>query len=320
MSFLLQVPQSTRPKETGVALVLVLWMLTLLTVIAQNLAFSSRTDIIAGTNLASQAQAEAYADAVVYRAVYQLANNASSSTRTRDPTLWKADGLERPWSFGDADVRVTIISEAGKISLNAAPPELLAGLFASVGLDQSGAGALADAVLDWRDADDLRHLNGAEKADYLAAGLPHRPSNVNFVAIEELQQVMGMTPTLFRLIEQFVTVHNSQAGIDSVTAPRGVLLAIPSVTPSEVDQFILQRQGLLEQGLPVSPFGPAQVFGANPDGATFSIHVAVQLGDNTRFYRQAVVRLTGSPNDPVGYLAWRAPSNQSTDRTVPTVP
>lgn len=309
-----------RSHEAGVALVLVLWMLMLLTVIAQNLAFSSRTDIVASANLVSLAKAEAYADAAVYRAIYLLANTPVTNQSIVDPTRWKPDGLQRHWQFGDADLHITILGEAGKIGLNSAPPHLLTGLFLSVGLEQTSAEALADAILDWRDADELRHPRGAEKADYLAAGLRHWPSNTNFSVIDELQQVMGMTPALFQLIEPLITVYNHQAGIDTATAPRGVLLALPNATQSEVDLFVQQRQELLEQGLPAHPFGPAQSLTASPDGATFSIHVGVELGDNTRFYRQAVVRLTGSPIDPVGFLAWRAPSDPDVARSGQTVP
>ncbi len=318
MPFIVSYLQCRRSREAGVALVLVLWMLALLTVIAQNLAFSSRTDILVATNLAAQAQAQAYADAAVFRAAHQLANFPASNPNTLDPTRWKPDGLERLWRFGNAELRVTILGEAGKLGLNTAPPQLFVGLFLSAGLGQAEAEALADAILDWRDADDLRHPRGAERADYLAAGLRHGPANGHFIAIDELQQVIGMTQTLFRLIEPLISVHNHQAGIDTATAPRGVLLALPNAIPNEVDQFIQQRQELLEQGLPAPPFAPAQGLTGSPDGSTFSIHVRVELGDNTRFYRQAVVRLTGSSNEPVAVLAWRAPSDPA--RTVQIAP
>lgn len=294
-------------RESGVALVLVLWMLVLLTTIAQSLAFSSRTDVLIAGNLAAQAQAEAYADAAVHRAVYVLTRNLSAPAAFADPMQWRSDGIARNWHFRDAEMRVSIIGESGKIDLNTAPPPLLIGLFVSVGVEQANAVALVDAILDWRDNDELRRPQGAEKPEYIAAALNHIPANADFTAIDELQQVLGISQDLFRLVEPFITVHSYQSGIDLATAPRGVLMALPNVTPELVDQYISDRQILLEQGLLPPPFAPAQGFTAGTNNSVVSIQVEVVLSDNIRFFRQAVVRLGGTPNEPVSFLAWRTP-------------
>ena len=54
--------------QHGIALVLVLWATTLLTVIAASFAFSMRTDTLLGQNLAAAARAQAVADAGMQRA------------------------------------------------------------------------------------------------------------------------------------------------------------------------------------------------------------------------------------------------------------
>lgn len=295
-------------RENGVALILVLWMLVLLTAIAQNLSFSSRVDLLATGNLASQARAEAIADAAVHRAIHQLSQPAPLPGAVVDTARWKADGLARLWHFQEADLQVTIIGESGKIDINAAPPPLLEGLFVSVGIDQATAQILVDAMLDWRDSDELRRLQGAEKPEYLAAGLRQGPANRDFIAIDELQQVLGFSAALFQRIETLITVHSRQPGIDPATAPRDVLLALPNASPELVDQYVQQRQALLEQGLPPLPFPLAQGLSASTNSSVSSILAEVILSDNTRFIRQAVVRLNGSPTDPVSILAWRAPS------------
>lgn len=293
--------------ESGVALVLVLWMLVLLTTIAQSLAFSSRTDVLIAGNLASQAKAEAIADAAVHRAIHLLTRNLSAPAAQIDPLQWKADGISRAWRYRDAELRVTIIGESGKIDINAAPPPLLIGLFVSVGVEREAATALVDAMLDWRDTDELRRPQGAEKAEYVAAGLSHVPGNVDFTAIDELQQVLGMNEDLFRRIESLITVHSYQPGIDLATAPRGVLMALPNVTPEQVDHYISDRLVLLQQGLLPPPFAPAQGFTAGSNNSAVSIQIEVVLSDNTQFFRQAVARLGGMPNEPASFLAWRAP-------------
>ena len=65
-------------------------------------------------------------------------------------------------------------------------------------LDEPSAARLVDAIGDWKDADDLRRPNGAEAADYQAAGSPYLPANALFETVPELQRVLGMTPALYR--------------------------------------------------------------------------------------------------------------------------
>ncbi len=62
---------------------------------------------------------------------------------------------------------------------------------------QREADAVSDCILDWRDADSLTRMHGAEEKDYAAKGLPYRPANGPFNSMSELLLVMGVTPELF---------------------------------------------------------------------------------------------------------------------------
>jgi len=293
----------TRPgMQSGIALVLVLWVLALLSVIAGSLVFSSRTEVSMAGNLASLAQAEALADAGVYKAIYELARPQTDLQR------WKGDGLTRLWNFQGTNLRVKILDESAKVDLNAAPTVLLKGLFRALGVGDADADALADAVADWRDADDLRSLHGAEKADYAAAVRGYGPANAPFETIDELRQVLGISDELFRKLELLVTVHSRQPGINIAVAPREVLLALPGATPEQVDVFLDQRRILLEQGLPAPTFPGVPGLSAGAIVSVFSIQVEAVLSDNVRFFREAVLRLTGNPKEPVVVVDWRAPT------------
>ena len=133
------------------------------------------------------AQARALADAGVYRAAAALLSR-------READRWLADQTPYTLALGGGSVRISIQYEGGKIDLNTASDPLLRGLFRSVGLDQATSEALMDAVADWRDENGLRRLKGAEEPDYRAAGLPLGPKNGSFETVEELRQVIGVTP------------------------------------------------------------------------------------------------------------------------------
>lgn len=287
--------------QSGIALVMVLWVLALLSVIAGSLVFSSRTEVLMAGNMAAVAQAEALADAGVYQAIHELVRPQTDLLR------WKGDGLPHLWKFQGADLRVTILDESAKVDLNAAPTVLLKGLLRVMGIAEPDADALSDAVADWRDADDLRSLHGAEKSDYAAAGRDYGPANAPFETIEELRQVLGMSDDLYRKLEPLVTVYSRQSGINAAVAPREVLLALPGATPEQVNLFLEQRRILLEQGLPAPPFPGGQGLSTGAIGSVFSIQVEAIMSDNVRFFREAVVRMTGDTRGPVMVLAWRAP-------------
>ncbi len=59
------------------------------------------------------------------------------------------------------------------------------------------ADQLADALLDWRDSDDLVRSDGAEKDFYQQEGLSYEPADGPFKNLTEMLLVRGVTPELF---------------------------------------------------------------------------------------------------------------------------
>lgn len=58
-------------------------------------------------------------------------------------------------------------------------------------LDAASIARLTDTLLDYRDGDNLRRINGAEAEDYLAAGKGDTPRNADLLAPGELSRVFG---------------------------------------------------------------------------------------------------------------------------------
>lgn len=300
-------------RQRGVALVLVIWLATLLTVVAMSFAFSARTDALVVHNSVSMARAEAAADAGVTRAVWE------SYRIDNSPEQWRRDGAPHEMAFDDAVVRVEMRDESARIDINTASDGLLRGLLVSVGLADEEATRLVDAIADWRDPDSLKRVQGAEESDYQAAGLPYRPANAPFQAIEELQLVLGMRPDIYRRIAPLITVYSRQVGVATPAATREVLLAIPGVTPAQVDAFIARREEARAAGQQPPVFTEAGPYASAPSGQVATVRSEARLPDGTVFVRDAVALLRPVPRRPVTFLAWRAaPTNEplpSTDAT-----
>jgi len=284
-------------RQRGVALVLVMWAAVILAVIAASFIAERRTETLVVRNSLSMARAEAATNAGIHRALHDL-------YRQNIPDVWKRDGTPHEWTFEGIPVRVMIRDESAKIDINTASDPLLRGLFVSIGLREDEAAALLDAILDWRDADTLKRLNGAEEADYRSAGLPYRPANAPFQAIEELQLVLGMRPDIYRRLAPSITVYSRLPGVNPGLATREVLLAIPGLTPEVVDQYIARREDARAQGLPIPPLPQA---GAVASGATMAATIIAdaRLDDGTVFVREAVALLRPVPRRPVTFVAWR---------------
>src|SRR5512143_1451915 len=139
---------AARGAQSGIALVLALWLTILLTVIASGFAFSMRSEALATRNTLSMARARALADGAVERTAFEL-------MRPRVANAWTFDGQPHRWTDGDAAIVATAVDEAARIDLNTAPDALLKNLLIAVGgLEEPAAGALVDAIADWRDPDD----------------------------------------------------------------------------------------------------------------------------------------------------------------------
>jgi general secretion pathway protein K len=283
--------------QRGVALILALWLTVLLTVIAAGFAYSMRTEALAARNAVALAQARALADGAISRVAYELMRLRTINEE------WQSDGAVHTWEEGGATISANAIDESGKIDLNAASDPLLKNLFQSAaGVDTDTAARLVDAIGDWKDADDVKRPNGAESAEYKAAGLSYTPANAPFETVAELQRVLGVTPAIYAAVAGSLTVFNRQAGVNPAYASRTVLLALPNATPEVVDAYIAQRNDALAQHLPMPAF---QIAGGAGPVNVWRIRAEATTADGVTFIREAVVRSGGGDlSHPVAVLLW----------------
>ena len=101
-----------------------------------------------------------------------------------------------------------------------------------------------DAILDWRDVDDLRRLNGAEASDYRDAGLDYGPRNGPFRHLHEVRQVLGVDAALFDRLLPNLTLWSNAAQPAQRVAPRPLLLALLEGDEARVDAYLRTRDAL----------------------------------------------------------------------------
>ncbi len=265
--------------EEGIALIAVLWTLTLLSIIAIAFSLETRTSSLIARNMAENAAARAAADAGIQRAILDLETSPSSPI---EPRKFRTDGTVYAWRFGKTTVHISVQDEVGKVNLNQAPEALLAALFESVGVDSGKAHSLADAIADYRDSDDLPRVRGAEEAEYRDAGLGWGPKNAPFQTIEELQQVLGITTQIYSQVAPALTIYSIGAAIN------------PTMAGERLTR-ILREAGF-------------KYFVGSQGVAAYLIRAEAKSSNGAMFTREAVTQLLPDGTHP-SILSWKQDAN-----------
>lgn len=287
-------------RQRGIALIVVLWILVLLTIVVGTYAVLARTESLQARFLFDTTVARYAAEAGVHRAAFEMRN-------TDPETRWVPDGRAYEMEFGDATVEIRITDESGKIDLNSAGAELLSNLFISRGVEEAQAWSLADAIEDWRDEDDLPRLYGAEEEDYLAAGYPYGPANQPFGSVDELQQVIGMSWALFRDVRPMLTVDSRSGRINPAFASAEVIqAALPDVDQAGAESFVAERHQMHPRDQQVLMLPDGTAVSLQGGGRTFSIRSRATLETGTWSEVRATLELGGDRRgQPFRVLRWR---------------
>ena len=285
--------------QSGIALVLVLWVLLLLTIITGSFALMARMDRLEAHALLSGTQARLSAESAINLAVLALRD-------PQDETRMLADGRVYQQEIDGVLLEVSAIDERGKLDINTMDELTMANMLSGHGLELDAADLLAAAVMDWRDEDELERVNGAEEESYFSAGLEVGPANRSFMMTEELLQVIGMEYELYRKLEPGITVFSRAGEPDPAFAPVEALMALPDITYEEALNFVQERNSQqpgeslgteLPNGLVVMEQGR---------GVTYSIQARATMPNGVWEQLHATIRLGGNRSgSPYRVLRWR---------------
>jgi general secretion pathway protein K len=287
-----------RPRRAGhgAALLLVLWLITLLTALVGGFALAARIEALQGRVLVSGLVAENVARAGIEYAMTRV--------ELEDPRRqWRPDGEPHTWRYAGAELEISLVDENGKVDLNQADITVLSELLRVLGSERAEADQLASAIIDWRDLDPLTQIaGGAEDPDYASAGRPYGAKDGEFESIAELEQVLGFTPEIYARIEPHVTVFSGRPRPDAAFASAQVL-----------DALGLDGAAVIERRRRVDPV-TGRPLADSPDGlslvgsrsGTYSIDSRARLTDGRETVVRAVVRAGGSavPGMPYTVLYW----------------
>lgn len=244
----------------GMALLTVLLLVAVMAVVAVAVLDDVRFSVRRATNAETQAQAQWYAsgaEALARRQVARLL--ATGPARTPLEPAWSGRRLSFPIDDGSISAVVTdgqacfnlnsLVEGVGE-DLLARPPgqaQFLA-LGRAVGAPDSRMRAVADALTDWLDADNVSRPLGAEDGAYAGLATPYRTGGVMLAEVSELRAVRGVDDDLYRRLRPYVcalpTSRLSPLNVNTLTpeqAPLLMMLTDNALGPESASAVIARR-------------------------------------------------------------------------------
>jgi general secretion pathway protein K len=327
--------------ERGVILIALLWILTALSVIALSFSRESFVEVAAARNAQSLEASYFIARAGIATTIYQLMQKRRMSPVRRAELQETPDPLDLgivTGELGGGVYQVDIQDESGKINLNTATEQQLRALIEAIGINKEDGDIISDSILDWRDTDNLYHLNGAESDYYQKLNPPYMAKNGRFDTIEELLLVRGVTPTYFygypertsdgAIIYKYglarcFSIYANRNQINVNYAPLPVLMSVPGMTP-EAARMIYDRRKIkpfkntaeITRELPMNlGTGTMPLLGTTQTGIYTLSASARAANSKARRVIRAVINLDqGGENVPYQTLYWNenVPDYEST--------
>lgn len=200
-------PHASIRRQSGIALIAVLWVVAIMSLITIGLVRSVRSEVKVASMDRQRVEAQALGEAAIALAAQQLPviqreapDTVISSVQTQ---------------FQGHSVTVQVQSLTGFINPNQAPPELLAKMFENAGGLPSGqAQEMAMRVLQWRIEPD------------------ETGSNRGIEVPEDLLQIPGFTYDLYARVADFLTTSVRTGGIDVASSPPELLAMLGIAPPS----------------------------------------------------------------------------------------
>jgi len=242
-----------RSRDEGIALLLVLWILTILMLLVFSFSYMARTETYATMAYKSGTEKKFFAEAGLDRGIMEIFYRQFYKDQTVDiegREIWKTDDTPYQGQIGDGLYTVRITNEEGKVDINTASEVVLKNLFINMGIQAEEADTIVDSIMDWKDPDDLHRIHGAESDYYMSLPNPYKAKDADFETLEELLLVKGMTSEILYGTKDkkgaidFLTIHSGQGEIDINAAPKEVLMSIPGITPGLADAIIDKRKDM----------------------------------------------------------------------------
>jgi general secretion pathway protein K len=239
--------RARRDRRAGFALLAVLWVIVGLAALGVATSLAARNAIIAAGNRVDITRATWRAADCLERARAAIADvlHAPPERDARGLSGWSGldVSVQSASIVASAHCDVRLQAVGSRIDVNSADAEVLGAVLHRLGIPDATRDSMVDALLDWRDADDVPRPHGAER-QWCAANGRFAPRNGPFADVREIARVRG-----FEHLEGLDSMFSVEPGRVSLAhAPLTVLAALPGMSEEGLSRIAEQRARGLATG------------------------------------------------------------------------
>lgn len=298
-----------RRRQSGVALVTALIIVALVTVITVSAASEQQLELRRTANVIEGDRAYLFALGAEAWATQVLSKDARDNQIDHGEETWNTKIADLP--VEGATVSGTVEDVQGRFNLNnlvdsqgqrsAIDVRLFQQLLSNLELDTE----LADAVVDWIDADiDATLPRGAEDSAYLGMKTPYRAANQRFTSASELRLVAGFDQEICEKLRPFVTALPAhEVPININTAPPEILRILAAgISEAEAKEMVTTRED--------GPFNDVEAFLNHPVLAPRKADVVTdRISVNSQYFMVHISTRFGRGRTELSSLLQRASDN-----------
>jgi general secretion pathway protein K len=283
-------PMKYGDSRRGMVLVTVLWSISLLSALAMaaSVTFRGYAGVMAVER--DRVQGEAL-----------LTAGLETAAGIMDPSsVSPLAELEMTMTLGTGAVRVRLNDERGRIDIGKAPAELLVSMLRSIGAPEAVARNVAKRIVERRDPG--RAADPDNPRPNVAPEMSG--SNQPFTDIGQLQTIPGMAPDWIAAIAPLTTVFGDQT-VNPLTAPPGVIAALPGIDGQRVATFLKARQSFpSDADRLVRIVAAAQQYLAVKPQRVASVDLTATMASGYGAAAHAVIVVLPQDSQPYRVLVW----------------
>jgi len=230
-------------KQSGIALVQVLIISIILMMLAIYIIQTARMQIKTTHLMQKSFQVNLAGESAEAELLHTLLTNKRYQNKNSDNKLvqnWNFYG--QPFSY-DENTEITIQDVSSLLSLNNTNKILSTRLFEQLGYQEKDSRTFFDSLSDWKDKDDLKRLNGAEKDYYHSANI-QGPRNGYLQSMNEVLNIKGSDILTTEEWHNYFTIELTSE-FNPLNAPDDILKAFLNDEQAFIDVINLRDQGVL---------------------------------------------------------------------------
>jgi general secretion pathway protein K len=228
--------------EAGIAMVIVMISILVLTVLAGGFAYSMKVETKLARNANSEAELEWLGRSGVEYARWVLANSLLNPMEPYDsldqpwatgtgflgPTNAPIGEVQKTFTLGHGTVTWSITDCESRFNINSPEPllqQVLPQALTLMGVAPGEATPVVNSILDWIDPDDHTHPEGAETDFYNSLNPPYLAKNGPIDDMSELLLIKAITPEIYygltatNFQPSYYTQNRNMFGRGAVQAP-----------------------------------------------------------------------------------------------------